>query len=202
VDTKLACNQHISNVIAKADQRAVVFFRGFISRNLAFIHKTLFCLYPSNIYIQFFSLESHKKYLIDQIENVQRRYTKRVPSLSHLSYLERLSILNLEPLEIRRLKHNQTPYYKNYAQLNIYPSPSVLSTSLAFSLTPYSIGVLQKPRNFNSHLLSSFFCRCLDCWNHLIPKAMEASTVYQFKKAFSDIDLTAYLKGSVFSNAS
>jgi len=45
-----------------------------------------------------------KKYLIDKLENIQRRFTKRFPSLSHLSYLERLRALELEPLELRRLK--------------------------------------------------------------------------------------------------
>lgn len=44
------------------------------------------------------------KYLVDQMENVQRRCTERVLSQAHLFLLESLSILNLEPLEIRRLK--------------------------------------------------------------------------------------------------
>ena len=52
------------------------------------------------------------KCLIDKIENVQRKYSKRIVSISHLSYLERLSILGLEPLEIRRLKNDLIMYYK------------------------------------------------------------------------------------------
>jgi len=40
----------------------------------------------------------------DDLENIQRRFTKRVPSLSHLSYFPRLSALELEPLVLRRLK--------------------------------------------------------------------------------------------------
>jgi len=35
-----------------------------------------------------------------------------VPSLSHLSYLERLSALGLEPLELRHLKFDLIQYYK------------------------------------------------------------------------------------------
>ena len=37
-------------------------------------------------------LPTHK-YLIDKIENVQRQFTKRITSISYLSYPERLSIL-------------------------------------------------------------------------------------------------------------
>jgi len=36
------------------------------------------------------------------LENIQRRF--RIPSLSDLTYLERLSALELEPLELNRLK--------------------------------------------------------------------------------------------------
>jgi hypothetical protein len=36
---------------------------------------------------------------VNQIENVQRRYTKSVVSLFHLSYSELLSILKVKPLE-------------------------------------------------------------------------------------------------------
>jgi len=51
-----------------------------------------------------------KKYLMDKLDNIQRRFTKRVPSLSYLSYLERLSAFGLEPLELRRLKFDLIQY--------------------------------------------------------------------------------------------
>ena len=37
------------------------------------------------------------------IESVQRRFTKRVHGLAHRSYLDRLSALNADTLEYRRL---------------------------------------------------------------------------------------------------
>jgi hypothetical protein len=63
-----------------------------------------------------------KKYLIDKLENVQRRYTKRISSLAHLPYLERLAALNLEPLEIRRLRLDLIQYYKIFHNLSCIPS--------------------------------------------------------------------------------
>jgi hypothetical protein len=51
-----------------------------------------------------------KKYHLDKLESAQRRYTKRIQSLVHLSFLERLAALNLEPLEVRRLQFDFIQY--------------------------------------------------------------------------------------------
>jgi len=61
-----------------------------------------------------------KKYLKDKLENIQRRFTKRVPSLSHLSYLERLSALGLEPLELTRLKIRSYTVLQSPQQSHLY----------------------------------------------------------------------------------
>ena len=41
---------------------------------------------------------------IDQIEAVQRRFTKKLNGLKSMSYEQRLNALNTESLELRRLK--------------------------------------------------------------------------------------------------
>jgi len=45
-------------------------------------------------------------------EKVQRRFTKRLKGLSELSYDDRLKLLNLERLEIRRLRFDLLCCYK------------------------------------------------------------------------------------------
>ena len=40
---------------------------------------------------------------IDSLESVQRRFTKRLPGLKNLNYLNRLERLNVSTLELRRL---------------------------------------------------------------------------------------------------
>ena len=40
---------------------------------------------------------------INRLEGVQRMYTKRIPSIAHLSYNDRLTYLGLQRLEARRL---------------------------------------------------------------------------------------------------
>ena len=41
---------------------------------------------------------------IDKIESVQRHFTKSFPGLKHYSYKERLNLLHILPLELRRLR--------------------------------------------------------------------------------------------------
>jgi hypothetical protein len=103
-DGRLLFNDHINSIVAKSSQRSVAIFRGFVSRNLTLMRKAFIAYvrpileYNSYIWNQF-----HTR-LIDTIENVQRRYTKRIPSLSSLSYPERLAAHNLDSLELRHLR--------------------------------------------------------------------------------------------------
>jgi len=81
-----------------------VFFRGFASRSLAIVRKTFTTyIHPILEYNSNVCNPSHK-YLIDQLENFQRKFTKWVTSVKNYSYLARLVILWLEPLELRRLR--------------------------------------------------------------------------------------------------
>ena len=49
---------------------------------------------------------------INLVEKVQRRFTKRVPGLSELTYAERCEILNLDTLELRRLRNDLVYCFK------------------------------------------------------------------------------------------
>ena len=84
---------------------------------------------------------------INAIENVQSLFSRRIPSLSKLSYLERLAILNLQPLEYRRLVADLVYYYKiinNYSSIQKYDFFIPYATS--------SLPILeQQPRPLPSH---------------------------------------------------
>ena len=47
-----------------------------------------------------------KKAQIDNIEAVQRKFTKRISSLRNVSYIDRLNALSLESLQMRRNNHD------------------------------------------------------------------------------------------------
>ena len=45
--------------------------------------------------------------------------TKRISSVTELPYLERLAVMDLEPLELRRIKTDLTMYFKIYIIISL-----------------------------------------------------------------------------------
>ena len=160
IDSNLSFKSHISIIITKALQRVGVFFRGFSSRKLEIVRKTFITYirplleYNSNVW------NPTHKYLIDKIENVQRQFTKRITSISHLTYLERLSILELEPLELRRLRFDLIQYYKIFNNLTplIYSNYFMCHQHSFSSRNPSSF--IMKPSSIPNYLLTSFLQVC------------------------------------------
>jgi hypothetical protein len=199
VDSNVSFKHHIATIITKAYQRTGVFFRGFATRSFDIIRKTFITYIRPLLECNSNVWNPIHKYLIDQIENVQRRFTKRVTSLSHLSYLERLSILQLEPLELRRLRFDLVQYYKIFNNLtSLNPAdffnvhqPSLSSRAPAPTLT--------KPLNKPNYVSTSFFYRSLDCWNSLPLQLKQCSSLNVFKCQLKLVDLARFLKGDAFN---
>jgi len=93
-----------------------VLINGFASRSLHILRQAFITYvrpileYTSSVWSPY--LLKH----LNAIEKVQQRFTKRIYYLSHLSYPERLAATNLEPLAVRRLKHDLVLYFR---RLNI-----------------------------------------------------------------------------------
>ena len=61
------------------------------------------------------------------IENIQRRATKELPSMKNLSYIERLKLLKLPTLAIRRLRGDMIEVYKIMHEMyDIESAPNLL----------------------------------------------------------------------------
>ena len=135
----LSFNSHINTIVSKSLQRSGVFFRGFTSRNLLLMRKSFITYIRPILEYDSIIWNPNSVYLIDLIENVQKKFTKRIHSICNLSYLERLEKLHLEPLELRRLRFDLVNYFKilslpQYSYLknrfNIYHPPSSSRTCL------------------------------------------------------------------------
>ena len=94
-------------------------FRCFLSRDVDWLVKA-FVTYVRPI-VEYASpvWNPTAKTLIAKIEAVQRRYIKRLPGYSCLTYGQRLERLNLQSLENRRLMAD-LPYSKNTMVLPLY----------------------------------------------------------------------------------
>jgi len=112
IDDKLKFQQHINQQTKKANQRL-----GMIKRSFSYMDKKMFLTLFKSIVRSHFEYGSnvwsviYKKEAI-QIENVQRRATKLVQNIQHLSYTERLKYIGLPSLQHRRLRADMVETFK------------------------------------------------------------------------------------------
>jgi len=111
VNTRLRFDKYVCSIVYKAHQRAVLIKRCFRTKNANVLMKTFtvyvrplleYCLPVWN-----FQYVCH----IFNIESVQRRFTKHLTGLKNNTYITKLSKLNIDSLELRRLKYNLTLVY-------------------------------------------------------------------------------------------
>ena len=127
-----------------------------------------------------------------QIDNFCKR---RLFPLNTLSYRERLSVLDLEPLELRRLKCDLKVYFQ------IINGSTVLDIAQFFVFRPNQYDTrghslkIEKQIIANKLLNNAFASRAIDCWNNLPENIVTASTLIQFKNMLNKIDLKNYLHG-------
>ena len=109
---------YIDSIVSKAYQRVNLIFRSFYSRDPKIL-KLAYNTYVRPIleYCTFvwspFLIKD-----IDRIEGVQRYFTRRVFYKNEFSYNDRLFLLDMESLEVRRVKADLIMYYKVINGLN------------------------------------------------------------------------------------
>ena len=199
VDSNLTFKDHVNNIVSKSTQRCGVLFRGFASRQLPLLRKA-FTTYirPILEYNSCIWNPSHKQ-LVDSIENVQRRFTKRIPCLSSLSYPERLATIDLESLELRRLHTDLVMYFKILNNLTPLPSHEYFNFFYPPSSSRTLLPLLQKPAKGSVKYFSSFFNRSIDCWNSLGTSVRSADSLSKFKSLLYRTDLSKFLVGNVYN---
>ena len=111
-DNNLRFNKHYRLMASKANHRASLILRTFLSRqpNLLFKAFTVYVRplleYCSPVWSPVYKTD------IELIERVQRAFTKRLYGFKYLSYSERLSLLHADTLELRRLKTDLVMLFK------------------------------------------------------------------------------------------
>ena len=129
IDKTLNFSEHINSKVNKANRNL-----GIISRTFTFMDKEMFLnLYkslvrPHLVYAVTVCAPLYKKDMII-IENVQRRATKLVKSISHLPYSERLKSLGLPSLEYRRERADVVEIYKIMNQIDIIDTDKFFTSS-------------------------------------------------------------------------
>ena len=103
VDPDLKFASHIHDFVSRAKLRSALIFRSFLTNNIDNL-KRAFVTYVRPLLEYASPVWSPSLiHLINEIESVQRSFTKRLPGFRSLSYSERLCKLKLPTLEHRRL---------------------------------------------------------------------------------------------------
>lgn len=179
IDNKLKFDQHITSIVGKANRMV-----GLIRRSFDFLDAHSFQLLfkamvrPILEYGQVV-WSPHQKYLIGELEGVQRRATKMIPGSKNLEYGTRLKWLNLQSLENRRKRGDLIETYK-------YLNGLYSTERNFFELNKNSItrGHHLKIKHQYSRLDNRkyFFAnRVVEDWNNLPAHVVKADSVNCFK---------------------
>ena len=188
IDSKLKFSDHINSAATKANKVLGALRHSFKYMNIEVFTK----LYKSMVrpHLEYASCvwSPHLKKDIDTLEKVQRRATRMVPELNHLSYSERLKKLQLPTLLYRRKRADLIQAFK------ILHGIDTMNTSPRCSRCPrkslFTISQNQNTRGHDFKLLkpkdtgprSHFFAaRVVDDWNALSQETVFACDINRFK---------------------
>ena len=192
----LKFDQHISYAVNKANK-----ILGLVKRSFSFLDRSSFlCLYKSLIrshldygdLVWFPVLKKH----ICMVENVQRRSTRLLPDLRHLTYKDRLKELNLPMLLYRYKRADMIQVFKIMKGIDDVHIEDFFQVS--YSSTRGHDLKIYKPRCNKSIHQHSFSLRVIEEWNSLPEDLVSSNTVFQFKfkldklwidKRFDDTDI-------------
>ena len=164
-----------------------------MSRELKFLRKAFITYVRPILEYNSCVWNPHHKEYITLLENVQRRFTKRIPSLRLMSYPERLAMIDLEPLELRRLRTDLNEYYKCFHNLNSINYTEHFNFYIPPAASRSSSPKLVKPVKANNTVMCSFFYRAVDCWNSLPHDVRYCKSLPLFKHLISCIDLSNFI---------
>jgi hypothetical protein len=185
---------HCSKIARKCNIRAANIFRSFKCRKRRFL-VDMFSKFvrPSLEYAS----QVWSPYLlkdIDCIESVQRRFTKRVPGLRHMSYPDRLRELSMESLESRRLKADLLLTFKIIHQKIDLNFDDYFSFSPQTGTRGHRLKLTILRANSDT-VKNSFAFRVPKIWNFLPSEIIESQSIRIFKARLENIDFSSFLRG-------
>jgi hypothetical protein len=185
---------HIGRIVSKAKKVVNLIFRIFTTRDpkvLVKLYKTLvrpILEYATEIW------NPHYLKDINHIESVQRLFTRRIPACFDMQYHERLALLDLETLELRRLHMDLKMTYKilynlvdldvsDFFDLSAHPSTRTNTKKLRVPI-------------FRLDCRKFFFSlRVINPWNDLPESVVNSTNMQSFTARLANVDLREYLKG-------
>jgi len=123
---------------------------------------------------------------------MQRRFTKHLRGLWNIPYEERLKKVNLDRLDVRRLRLDLILTFKILFGL------TSLNTDQFFQYAPTAISTrgpdckLYMPNVYTNSRKNFFSSRVLQAWNNLPNSIINFTSLKLFKTSLLNVDLTKY----------
>jgi hypothetical protein len=194
IDNKLSFADHVYYCIKKSSQIC-----NLILSNMYFVNNDILLkLYKTYArpYLDYASVvySPHFLYLIDAVEGVQRQFTKRMHKLNNLSYVNRLQIVDLESLELRRIRTDLINVYKiMHGNIKTCLNDNFVCENV--KCTRGNVCKLYKDR-FRLDVRKYFFtCRVIDVWNSLDNNVVICKSVDKFACELKKMQIGQFFKG-------
>ncbi len=196
ITSDLKFSQHCINIVKNASLTALMILKAFNTGD----RSTLVQLFKTYVRSKLeFSSASWNCLLlkdIDLVEGVQRAFTRRLPGMSacNASYLQRLDMLQLQPLELRRLHIDLIWTYRIIHGLvdldsnDFFDFCSVQNRGHSQKLCP------KKCHNWLNCRVNYFSFRVINVWNSLSNDIVNAKSLSDFKAKIESTDLWRFLK--------
>ena len=187
VDPLLNFEDHINCTVSKGNRIAGLLVRTITNKSpdiMIPLYKALIrsiLEYGNSVWCPY--LRRH----IDEIEGVQRRFTKKIIGMADLSYQERLIKLKLPSLEYRRLRGDLIEVFKI---LHDFYDPVTTKSLFVRSGTDRTRGhnlKLTKHRTHTRQFQNFFTNRIISAWNSLPEDAVNADSLNTFKNKLDKI---------------
>ena len=181
VDSQLKFHDHIRMIVNKASGLTHSFLKSTVCRSPAFM---LFLL-TTHIrpILEYCSCLWHTGYILDlrALENVQRRWTKRIDGMDTLDYANRLRSLNLYSVQGRLIRADMIQCWK------IFNGKSCIRPDELFDCPPQDRTRGHRYRIFPTLTHTdirkrSFSVRCITLWNTLPEEVVCAADLNSFKR--------------------
>ena len=131
---------------------------------------------------------------ISALEAIQKRFTRKLAGLGLLNYSERLIALNLEPLELRRLRADLSLVYQIIHHLIALKFEDFFSFAPLSSTRghPYKLVIPVCRTNYSKHFFAN---RVITTWNSLSTETVASQTLSTFKSRLLKENLFNALQG-------
>ena len=190
-DSKLCFNDYIDEIVTRAFQRVNLMCRAFISGNVLILTRAYITYVRPILEYCTYIWSPFQIYLIEKIERVQRYFSRRVLRQTKLNYHDRLHVLNLESLELRRIECDLKLCYKivkGLCDLDCKDFFTFASNSNTRGHNFKLSGSVCK----NNWLFNFFTNRIVSYWNFLPAEVVNAESFGIFNAKLNSVDLSKF----------